>query len=46
MINQTALRHPSTQWSLEAAHWRALETGRAIVTAKLGDTVSAPRDLL
>ena len=39
MINQTALRHPSTQWNIEAAHWRALETGRETVQNRAGGEI-------
>lgn len=39
MINQTALRPPSTQWNLEAAHWHALETGHATVQNRAGGEI-------
>lgn len=29
MINATALRHPRTQWEIEACLWRATEYGAA-----------------
>lgn len=30
MINANALRHPKTQWEIEAALWRAIHYGAAI----------------
>lgn len=45
MINQNALRHPRTQWSIEAALWRAIEHGAAIAcNAQGGEIVSVIHD--
>lgn len=35
MINTNALRHPRTQWEIEAAMWRAIEYGAAIAVSAL-----------
>jgi hypothetical protein len=39
MINATALRHPSTQWNIEAAMHRALETGHETVHNRAGGEI-------
>lgn len=45
MINSCALRHPRTQWSIEAALWRATEHGAAIAcNAQGGEIVSIIHD--
>lgn len=36
MINANALRHPRTQWEIEAAMWRAIEYGSAIAISASG----------
>lgn len=45
MINANALRHPRTQWEIEAALWRAIEYGAAIaVSASNREIVSVIHD--
>jgi hypothetical protein len=39
MLNANSLRHPSTQWNIEAALWRALETGRETVCNRSGGEI-------
>lgn len=39
MITPTTLRHPTTAWNIEAAHWRALETGRETVQNRAGGEI-------
>ena len=45
MINPAALRHPRTQWSIEAACWRAIDQGHATAcNAAGGEIVSIWHD--
>lgn len=45
MINQNALRHPRTAWSIEAALWRATEYGASIAcNAQGGEIISIIHD--
>lgn len=39
MINPVALRHPRTQWEIEAALWRAIEYGAAIACTAAGKEI-------
>lgn len=36
LINANALRHPRTQWEIEAALWRAIDYGAAIAVSASG----------
>ena len=45
MINQTALRHPRTQWEIESALWRAIDQGQATAcNAAGGEIVTVAHD--
>lgn len=39
MINANALRHPRTQWAVEAAMWRAIEYGCAVAESANGTEI-------
>lgn len=39
MINATALRHPRTQWEIEACLWRAIKYGAATASNAAGGEI-------
>lgn len=44
-LNANALRHPRTQWSIEAACWRAIDQGHATAcNAAGGEIVTVVHD--
>lgn len=38
-LNESSLRHPRTQWAIEAAMWRAIEYGAAIASSAAGKEI-------